>query len=328
MQAILVKQAGGPEQLYVGRAPIPQLGPEDLLIEVAATALNRADLLQRAGKYPPPPGESTILGLEVAGTIVEKGINVHRWKIGDAVCGLVGGGAYAQYATLHQHLALPLPKSLSFQEAAAIPEVFLTAYQALNWLAKLEDQERILIHAGASGVGTAAIQLASRMDAEIFVTASGYKHDLCRDLGANHCIDYREESFADFILDITEEQGVDVVIDFIAANYFQDNLKVLARGGRLIMLALLGGHHLESASLAPILMKHLQIMGSTLRSRSLDYKIDLTQDFYSHHWSDFATGGLKPVIDSIFPFSEVKQAHERMEQNKNQGKIILTVNTW
>ncbi|GAB5551490.1 MAG: NAD(P)H-quinone oxidoreductase [Saprospiraceae bacterium] len=325
MQAILVKQAGGPDQLGLGQAPIPILGPEELLVEVAATALNRADLLQRAGHYPPPKGESPILGLELAGTVVEKGINVHRWKKGDRVCGLVGGGAYAQYAKIHQDMALSIPDGLNFQEAAAIPEVFLTAYQAIHWLSKLEEQERILIHAGASGVGTAAIQLAARLDAEIFVTASSHKHHLCRDLGAHYCIDYKEDSFSDFILDLTEGQGVQVVIDFIAADYFKDNLKVLSRNGRMVMLALLGGHRVEAPSLMPILMKHLTIMGSTLRSRSLEYKIALSKDLQKHCWTGFETGALKPVIDSIFPLAEVRQAHERMEANKNQGKIILTV---
>lgn len=325
MQAILVKQAGGPEQLHLGQAATPALGPEDLLIEVVATALNRADLLQRAGHYPPPAGESAILGLELAGKIVDKGIKVHRWKIGDSICGLVGGGAYAQYARIHQDMALPIPDGLNFQEATAIPEVFLTAYQAIHWLSKLEEQERILIHAGASGVGTAAIQLAARLGAEVFVTASSNKHDLCRDLGAHYCIDYREDSFKDFILDLTEGQGVQVVIDFIAAPYFKDNLSVLGQNGRMVMLALLGGHRVEPTSLAPILMKHLKIMGSTLRSRSLEYKIALNQDLYKHCWPAFGSGDLKPVIDSIFPLTEVKQAHERMEANKNQGKIILTV---
>lgn len=325
MQAILVKQAGGPEQLYLGQAPIPDLGPEDLLVEVVSTALNRADLLQRAGLYPPPAGESNILGLEIAGIVVDKGIKVQRWKKGDRICGLVGGGAYAQYAKIHQDLALPIPDGLTFQEAAAIPEVFLTAYQALHWLAKLKPQERILIHAGASGVGTAAIQLAARMDAEIFVTASDPKHDLCRDLGAHYCIDYKTDSFLEFILEMTDGQGVQVVLDFVAVSYFKDNLKVLASGGRMVMLALLGGHRLDQLSLAPILMKHLTIMGSTLRSRNLTYKIALSQDLQKHCWSDFETGTLKPVIDSIFPLSEAKLAHERMEANQNQGKIILTV---
>lgn len=325
MQAILVNQAGGPDQLQLGQAPIPKLGPDDLLIEVAATALNRADLLQRAGYYPPPPGESTILGLELAGIVVEKGIHVHRWQKGDRVCGLVDGGAYAQYAKIHQDMALPIPAGLNFQEATAIPEVFLTAYQAIHWLSKLEEQERILIHAGASGVGTAAIQLAARLGVEIFVTASSHKHALCRDLGAHYCIDYREDSFSEFTLDQTDGHGVQVVLDFIAATYFKDNLKVLSQNGRMVMLALLGGHRVESASLAPILMKHLTIMGSTLRSRSLEYKIALTQDLYKHCWPAFGSGDLKPVIDSIFPLTEVRQAHERMEANKNQGKIILTV---
>jgi putative PIG3 family NAD(P)H quinone oxidoreductase len=326
MKAILIDQAGGPEQLRLGNAPLPVLGPNDLLIEVASTALNRADTLQRAGKYPAPAGESPILGLELSGTVVEKGIRVHRWNKGDRICGLVGGGAYAQYAKIHQDMALPIPDGLSMQEAAALPEVFLTAYQALHWLAHLEENEKILIHAGASGVGTAAIQLAARQGAEIFVTASGHKHDLCRDLGAHHCIDYHEEPFADFVMELTDGSGVQVVIDFIGANYFMDNLKVLALDGRMVLLAFLGGHQINHASLAPLLQKRLQIMGSTLRSRSLEYKIALSQDLYKHTWSAFASGELKPVIDSIFPLAEAKQAHERMEANKNQGKIILSVN--
>jgi putative PIG3 family NAD(P)H quinone oxidoreductase len=326
MKAIIVKEYGGPEQLKVGELSIPTIGPDDLLVKIEASAVNRADLLQRAGKYPPPPGESNILGLEMAGRIVDKGMKVKDWKIGDAVCGLLGGGGYAEYCIIHQDMALPIPGGLSFQEAAAIPEVFLTAYQALHWLAKINYEERILIHAGASGVGSAAIQLALLKKAEIIVTASANKHPLCKEMGAHFCIDYKEDDFAEMVNEYTEGKGVDVIIDFIGAPYYERNIKCLALDGRMVILGLLGGLKMqEPTNLAPLLFKRLQIMGSTLRSRDLNYKISLSQELKERTWPHFETGALRPVIDSVFPISEVGSAHRRMAANQNQGKIILRI---
>ena len=243
---------------------------------------------------------------------------------GDRVCGLLAGGGYAEYTTIHEALALPIPDNLNFVQAAAIPEVFLTAYQALWWLADLKHKENVLIHAGASGVGTAAIQLAKLQEAKIYVTASASKHQLCLDLGAKQAIDYKTEHFEKVILEITEGKGVDVIVDFIAAPYLQQNLNSLNFDGRLIILALMGGWQTD-VNLLNVLRKRLQIKGSTLRARSLDYKMRLTNAFKELSWEHFKSGQLQPIIDSVFDWSEVAEAHEYMEANKNKGKIVLRV---
>lgn len=325
MQAIQTHSPGGPEQLYLGECPKPRPGPGELLVKVAATALNRADTLQRQGKYPPPKGESPILGLEMAGTVVEVGEPALRGRIGERVCGLLGGGGYAEYALIPDQMALPWPKGLDAVQAAAIPEVFLTAFQALSWLAKLRANERVLIHAGASGVGTAAIQLAKAMDARPFVTASAPKHELCLALGAEQAIDYRTEDFAERIKAYTDGQGADVIVDFIGGGYFQQNLDALAMDGRLVMLAFLGGVKVEQANLLPLLRKRLQVIGSTLRARSLAYKIELSQALQQFAWPLFESGQLRPVIDKVYDWREVAEAHRYMESNQSQGKLVLRV---
>ncbi len=323
MQAIQIPQFGGPEVLTIGKAPTPSIGDEDILIQTAATALNRADLLQRMGKYPPPEGASPIPGLEASGVVVDKGRMVSKWKIGDRVCALLPGGGYAQYISIPQGMAIPIPEGMSFEEAAAIPEVFLTAHQAIHWLADLQPNEQILIHAGASGVGTAAIQLAKQIGAEVIVTASAGKHPLCRKLGAALCIDYKTEDFSEVIAQYTHKKGVDIIIDFIGAPYFQHNIDSLAIEGRLVQLAFMGGVHAEMVNLGPLLRKRLKLMGSTLRARNLNYKISLTEDFLKRYWSLFSKGVFEAVVDSVYPWTEVVKAHQRMEANLNQGKIVL-----
>ena len=306
MKAILVENGS----MKLGEVSRPLRGTRDILIEVKAAGVNRADTLQRKGKYPPPKRASPILGLEVAGIIVETGPKVSRWKAGDKVFGLLSGGGYAQFAAMHEDMALAIPEELSFTDAAAIPEVFLTAYQALVWLARLQKSERVLIHAGASGVGTAAIQLAREMGAEVFITASGSKHAICRELGASHTINYKEVSFREKIEALTDGEGVDIVIDFVAAPYFQDNLASLKTDGRLVMLALLGGPKLSEANLAPVLQKRLSILGSTLRSRSLEYQCRLSQEMANFLLPRLKEGKIKPVVDKVFPLEEVSEAHE------------------
>ncbi len=327
MKAILFDQFGGPEQLYIGEHDQPTPTADEIRVRVHATALNRADLLQLAGKYPPPPGESTILGLEMAGIVEACGPAVKNFAPGDRVCGLLPGGGYAEYAVLPENLAIPMLDEMSFTDAAAIPEVFLTAFQALSWLADLKAGEKVLIHAGASGVGTAAIQLAKEMVAsEIFVTASNSKHALCQELGAHHCIDYKTEDYAEMVLEKTSQQGVNVLVDFVGGPNFAPNLKAMALDGRIVMLAFLGGPHTPDAvNLASILRKRIHIMGSTLRSRTKAYKAGLTRDLIEKHWPDFAAGTLRPVIDSIHPWEQVADAYRHMAANRNQGKIILTI---
>lgn len=325
MKAIIIKEFGDSSNLQMGDWETPRPESQQILVKVYATALNRADILQREGKYPPPLGASPILGLEIAGEVAQVGTAVSRWKVGDRVFGLISGGGYAEYATIHEAMAIELPDNMSFETAAAIPEVFLTAYQALQWLAKLENGEKILIHAGASGVGSAAIQIAKEMGAEVFVTASAGKHEHCLALGASKAIDYRSQDFHKEIMNLTDNQGVNVIIDFMAASYFQQNIDSLALDGRMVILALLGGAQLAECNLSRILAKRLQIIGSTLRSRKLDYQINLTKDFWNFASIKFANGRLKPVIDSIFDWENVQEAHKYMEGNRNAGKVILRV---
>jgi len=325
MKAVLLKEFGTPEQMYIGQTDRPSIQEDEVLVKIHCTALNRADTLQRMGKYAPPKGESEILGLEMSGTIAELGSKVTRFSVGDRVCALLAGGGYAEYVNVPEALIIPMSNDMSFQEGAAIPEVFLTAYQALYTLINLTDDETILIHAGASGVGTAAIQLAKLITDKIVVTASAAKHQLCKDLGAALCIDYKAKAFKKEVLVYTEAKGVDAILDFVAGPYFQDNVDLLKLDGRMVMLAALGGGNVEDAQIAKIVWKRLRIMGSTLRSRSLKYKIDLTRQLLNQYWSGFDDGSLKPIIDSVYDWQDVVEAHKRMEANLNAGKIILNV---
>ncbi len=325
MQAILFDQPGEPEVMYIGEYPTPQPKDDELLVRVRATALNRADTLQRKGKYPPPKGASPIMGLEMAGEIEAMGKNVTKWKVGDRVMALLPGGGYATRAVIPESMAMSIPDNLDYVSAAAIPEVFLTAFQAIDWLAGLQIEENVLIHAGASGVGTAATQIAIAMGANVFATASKAKHQLCLDLGAKHVIDYQTEDFEQEIQHITEGKGVQVIIDFIAAPYLQQNLNTLSMDGRLVILALLGGVKVDGMNMAPILRKRLKIIGSTLRSRSGAYKISLTSHFWEFAAEKFKLGMMSPIIDSVYPWEQVAEAHDRMERNENAGKIVLEV---
>lgn len=326
MRAVLIKEFGDVDQLYIGEVDAPKLKPNSIRVKVVATALNRADTLQRKGFYPPPPGASTVLGLEMAGEVIEVGSKVAKWKKGDSVFGLLAGGGYAEQVVIHEDVAMSIPKGMSYTDAAGIPEVFLTAFQALSYLAKLQPSEQILIHAGASGVGTAAIQLAKAIGAgKVIVTASKGKHQICKDLGADVTIDYASQNFQEEIAKTTDGVGVDVIIDFLAAAYFQKNINSLNFDGRMIMLALMGGMQLDNVNIGNILRKRIRIIGSTLRARTLDYKIGLTKDFSDFAMHRFADGSLKPVIDSIYNWKDVREAHSYMEANKNKGKIILTI---
>jgi putative PIG3 family NAD(P)H quinone oxidoreductase len=325
MRAVVVTEEGAPEHMTIGEAPTPEPGPEEVRVRVHATALNRADTFQRRGHYPPPEGASEILGLEMAGTVAETGENVVDWHADDRVFALLDGGGYAEYAVVHQDRLMAVPPGLSMQEAAAVPEVFLTAYQALHWLGGVQSGHRVLIHAGASGVGTAALQLVRRAEAHPYVTASAPKHDLCRDLGAEATIDYETEDFAERIAALTDDRGVDLILDFIGAPYFHRNVESLALDGRIIQLATLGGSTVEQVSLRALMAKRAQLLASTLRSRSLAYKVRLTQEFASDVLPHFLDGDLQPVIDSVYDWSDVAEAHRRMENNENAGKIVLSI---
>lgn len=325
MKAVLVRQPGGPEQLVLAERENPRPGPGELLVRVRATAVNRADILQREGKYPPPPGASDILGLEMAGEVAALGEGVTGWREGDPVFALLSGGGYAELVTVPAAHALRKPEYLSFQEAAAIPEAFLTAYRNLFDLGGLRPGQRVLIHAGGSGVGTAAIQLAKEKGAWVAVTA-GHPEKLrrCLELGADLAIDYREGPFAPRVREATGGSGVDLILDPIGAAYWEQNLEVLGWQGRLVIIAVMGGVRVEG-HLGRVLRNNWQIIGSTLRSQSPEYKADLIGRFWAETEPAFRAGRLRPVIDRVYPLAEVAAAHRYMEENRNFGKIVLEV---
>lgn len=325
MKALLVDNRGEKPSMVMGEQPTPSPGPGELLVKVKATALNRADLLQKSGNYPPPAGESPILGLDMAGVVEQVGSDVTRFRPGDPVFGLLPGGGYAEYCTIPEELSLPIPRGWSFEEAAALPEVFLTAWQTLVWLGQIGEGETVLIHAGASGVGTAAIQLANRLFGCRVITTAGSeeKLEVCRNLGADLAINYREEEFSERIRSETGPESVDLIIDFIGAPYWEKNLNSLSQDGRLIILAMMGGAVGDRLRLGPLLRKRLTVRGSTLRNRDARYKKRLVADFWDRTEELFLKRELLPVIDSVYDWNDVEAAHRKMEENRNIGKIIL-----
>lgn len=326
MKAVVIKKPGGPEVLAIEEVGTPKIQADEVLVKAHATALNRADLLQRRGYYPPPKGASEILGLEVAGEIVEVGKDVKRAKIGDRVCALLPGGGYAQYAAIPEDMLIPVPENLSYEQAAAIPEVFLTAYFNLFELGGLKEGYRVLVHAGASGVGTAAIQLIREAGAYAYATAgSKEKIERTLELGAVAGWNYRDGSFLPWIKEKTDGEGVNIILDFVGAPYFQDNLQSLAIDGRLIVIGTMGGIHVDSLNLGMILKNRLQIIGTALRTQPVEKKIQLTKAFTAFALERFKDGRLVPVIDSVYDWKDVQKAHEYMESNANIGKIILKI---
>lgn len=288
--------------------------------------MNRADILQRQGKYPPPPGASPLLGLEIAGVVEQVGSGREGWQPGDRVFGLLGGGGYAEYAVLSADMAMPIPEHLSFEEAAAIPEAFLTGFQCLFWIGRLEAAEHVLIHAGASGVGTAAIQLVREAGARPIVTAgSEAKLTACRELGATLALNYKAGPFAPEVLAATGGAGVEIILDFVGAPYWEQNLESLARDGRIVLVSTLGGSRVEGFDLGALMHRRAQVTGTTLRARSHEYKVRLTEDFSSFALPRFSGGRLRPVVDRVFDWTEVAEAHRYMEENRNIGKIVLRV---
>lgn len=322
MKAIIADERGN---LKIGTVEKPAIAPDELLIRVKATALNRADLLQKRGHYPPPPGASPILGLEMCGVVERIGSKASGWKTGDRVCALLPGGGYAQYAAIPAGMAMPVPENLSFEEGAAIPEVFLTAYLNMFDLGKLQRGQTVLIHAGASGVGTAAIQLAREAGANIIATAgSKEKLALCRSLGADTVIDYKIGPFISEVKKAAPD-GVNLILDFVGAPYWEQNIDALSLDGRLVLIGTMGGSKVKEVNLLKILFKRIQVIGTALRSQPIEKKIALTQSFASFAMQKFSVGRLKPIIDSIWDWKDVNTAHDRMEKNKNAGKIVLKV---
>lgn len=326
MRAIDVEQAGRNSKLVIKQLALPLPNADQVLVKVAAAGVNRADLAQRAGIYPPPAGESPILGLEVAGTVVAVGDSSLQHWLGQQVFGLVPGGGYAEYALLHRGHLLQRPAALTAVQAAATAEVFLTAYQAMLELGGLTAGGRVLVHAGASGVGTAAIQLAKLMQATVAVTVgTDEKAEACHALGADHCINYKN---ADFVSELKAAvpEGFTVIVDPVAGDYIPKDVQLLAQDGRIVVLAMMGGRQVPAFDLAPMFKKRGQLLCSTLRNRSDDYKTSLCTAFNRQFGAALATGALKPVIAQQFDWQQAELAHQLLASNAVIGKLVLTLN--
>lgn len=325
MKAIEVVGVGDEARLVLGEAPVPDLGPDEVRIDVVATAVNRADLMQRRGLYPPPPGASMILGLECAGVISEVGERVSGHQLGDRVAALLAGGGYAEQATVHAGSLIPISPDQSLTEAAGIPEVFLTCSLNLFQLAAAPKGGWALVHGGGSGIGTAAIQLLAEAGLRTVVTAgSDEKCRRCLELGADVALNYREGEFAQKVLDATQGRGADVILDSIGAPYLKQNLTCAATGGRLVMMGLMGGAKAE-INLAVLLQKRLTIIGSTLRVRPVEEKAEIVKAFLARFGDALAKGALKPVVDRVLPLSEAQTAHDILQASTHFGKVVLQV---
>lgn len=325
MKAVFARPGKDRAPLALEEAPEPNLSAHQLLIEIHATAVNRADLLQRRGLHPPPAGESDILGLECAGVVTKLGREVTRFREGDRVMALIGSGGYAESVAVHEQLVLPVPSGIDLTSAAAIPEAFLTAYEGLLRIAELGPGERVLIHAGASGVGSAAIQIAREVGAFVFSTSrSEAKLAKLKELGVERAIDSSREDFAQVIAEETRGAGIDVVLDLVGADYFERHQRALASGGRWVVVGLVGGAK-ANIDLGLLLTKRQRLFGMVMRARSLPDKSAIVAGFLRDLWPWLEEGRLTPQLDSTFALAEAEAAHARMQKNENVGKIVLRV---
>ncbi len=324
MTAIEITEPGGPDVLQPITRPVPEPAHGEVLIRVEAAGVNRPDVLQRTGGYPPPPGASDIPGLEIAGAVAALGDGVHEWKIGDGVCALVSGGGYAEFCVAPAAQALRIPDGFDMIRAAALPETYFTVWENVFRRARLVGGERFLVHGGSSGIGTTAIQIAAARGSRVFTTAgSAEKCAACEGLGAERAINYREEDFLSVIKEATGGEGVDVILDMVGGDYIAKNIKALRPEGRLVFIAFLGGSRCEFDFL-PMMLKRLSIMGSTLRPRSIEEKSVIAEDLLREVWPLLDAGTIGPVIDSTYPLAQASEAHARMETSKHIGKIMLT----
>ena len=315
---------GGPQVMKLATGPVPQPRAGEVVVQVEAAGVNRPDVAQRSGNYPPPKDASPILGLEVAGTVVALGEGVADITIGERVCGLANGGGYAEYCALPAAQALPFPRGYDAVKAAALPETFFTVWANLFQMAGLTEGETVLIHGGTSGIGTTAIQLARAFGAEVYATAGSVeKCRACEKLGARRGINYREEDFVEIVKAETEGKGVDVILDMIGADYFNRNLSALARDGCLSIIAFLGGAVAETVNLAPIMVKRLTVTGSTMRPRTAEEKRAIRDELREEVWPLLEDGKIAPVIHAVMPFDQVVEAHRLMETSSHIGKIVL-----
>ncbi len=325
MMAIAITEPGGPLVLKPQRRDVPMPRPEEILIKVRAAGVNRPDVFQRIGAYPPPKDASDLPGLEAAGEVVAVGENVKRWRIGDPVTALTAGGGYAEYVTVHESNALPIPHGLTFTEAAAIPETFFTVWHNVFQRGQLQKGESFLVHGGSSGIGTTAIQLAAAFGAYVITTAgSADKCDACLKLGANRAINYRDEDFVAAVKDATDGKGVNVILDMVGGDYVDRNYAAAAEDGRIVQIASLGGPQ-STVNVSRLMAKRLTHTGSTLRPRSIAFKGTIAAELEERVWPLLADRRVAPVMDMIFPLREAWRAHERMEEGDHIGKIVLDV---
>jgi len=325
MKAIQVVQENATSRLVWAEAEEPVMRPDDVLVDIHATTLNRADLSQAVGNYPPPAGASPILGLDMAGTIAALGTNVTGWQVGDRACSLLTGGGYAERTVVDHRMLFPVPAGWSWAEAASLPEVYLTAFVNIFMEADFQPGETVLVHGGASGVGTAAIQLVKAAGGTVITTAGkAEKVAACLSVGADRAINYNEEDFVEVVREFTGGLGVDVILDMVGAAYLQRNISLLKVRGRLIWIATLGGA-VGEINIGQLMGKRARLIGSVLRARPLDEKLEIVRRFRAQFWPQVESGVIRPVIDRSFPVQEAQAGHEYMRGYENIGKIVLDV---
>ena len=325
MRAVIAEGTGGPEVLSVREVPDPEPGPGEVVVAVAAAALNRADLLQRQGFYPPPPGASDLIGMECSGTVAALGEGVEGWQVGDEVCALLAGGGYASRVAVPAGQLMPVPAGVDLVTAAALPEVACTVWSNVFMVAGLQRDEVLLVHGGAGGIGSFAIQLAHVLGARVLTTAgTAEKLEACRALGADRAIDYREQDFVEEVRVATDGHGADVVLDNMGAKYLARNLDALATEGRLVVIGMQGGTRAE-LDLGKLLRKRAAVIGTTLRARPVAEKSAICASVVEHVWPLVADGSVRPIVGRTMPLDEVAAAHELMESGEHSGKILLTV---
>jgi NADPH:quinone reductase len=326
MRYITYGDGGGPEVLRVTEGPIPAIGPSEVLIQVQFAGLNRPDLLQRAGKYPPPPGASPILGLEVAGRVAALGAEVTAWNIGDQVCALTPGGGYAEFCRTDASHCLSLPRGFDLVSCAAIPETFFTVWTNLVSRGRLQPRDNVLIHGGSSGIGYTALQIAKQFGAIVFTTVGNeQKAKFCLELGADHVINYRTHDFVAEIRKIIGARGIDIVLDMVGGPYIEKNISLLTFEGRLVQIAFLHGSTVSDFDFMPIMMRRLTVTGSTLRPRTAEEKASIARALRERVWPLLESGRIKIVVHKIFQLSEVAEAHRMMERGEHTGKIVLNI---
>jgi len=325
MRYVAMREPGPPDVLAIAEGPVPQPGPSDVLIRVRHAGVNRPDCIQRAGHYPPPPGASPIIGLEVAGTVVAIGANVVGWDVGDEVCALTPGGGYAEYCVAPAGHCLPLPSGLSLLEAASIPENAFTVWHNVFERGKLAAGETILVHGGTSGIGYTAIQYAKAFGARVIATVgSDDKAAFCRKIGADHAINYKTHDFVAEVATLTNKRGVVVILDMVGGDYIARNLRCIALEGRLVIIAFLHGSRVE-VDWMPIMLKRLTVTGSTMRASPVERKVAIAAALRERVWPLYASGRVMPVIHRVFPLADAAAAHALMESSQHVGKIMLDV---